>query len=378
MSDNNLEKNAKDLANIFKEAEAAEKNSKALIEEINKKSLEVKEFEVNRKYKQVQEAKSIQEKFNNLNINFKDPERIKKIIENNTRYLENARTKSMEFLNPDFDEVVPYQPGQLILVGARTGKGKTTTVANLAHRTVLQGLRGLVLSNEEKAADVYNRVTAIIKEKAYTNHRSISPEEAAMYNDFIQKLDHRLTVIDDDAVGTISGMSTLEVIKGYVNKAIEEGSFDVIMIDYYQKINTSAENPSLDMYQVQHKFADYLGDVIKNPAAPPIVLFVQLKPDDKDGIPFEERIEGRKIIVKPATCMLEAKPNYDQRCTDFICHKSRFSESNGKIIKVGFLKGKFVRYSAEWEDYVMKEKQREHLKKLEKAKLSQVKPSNGV
>lgn len=377
MSDQGLNKDAHVLANVFKDHEAKEREKKAIVEEINDKSLEIRKFEVENKYKKVSQAKNVRERFEKLNFNFQDKDRLANIIKSNTRYLENARKRSMQFLTADFKEVVPYQPGQLILVGARTGKGKSTTSANLAYRALNQGKKVLVLSNEEKAGDVYNRVTSLIKNKPYTLHSDMTEEDIKMYNEYIGILGQRMSVVDDDAVGDVGGMSIFEVVRNILVDAVSKKKCDVIIIDYYQKIDQSVDQPDLDVYKVQHKFASFIGDLIKDPDCPPIVLMCQLKPDDKDGKPFEERIEGRKIIVKPVTCMLEARPVYDAWKTEFLVHKTRFSEHNGKVISVGFLKGKYVPYTPEFIQFVEQEKMRIQQKKMDAQRLSSVKPTNG-
>lgn len=378
MSNNNVEQDTQALAAAFKAHEQAEAQNKQVLDEISKKSLEVKQFKVDQEYKRITEAKKIQSQFANLKIDFSSKERIKQIQASNAQYLENARKRSMVFLHKDFNNVVPYQPNQLILVGARTGRGKSTTSANLAHRAVLQGQRVLVLSNEEKAGDVYNRVTAMIKGRSYSNHSSLSEEEVKEYDEYIEKLSERLSVVDDEAVGDVSGMSVLEIMKGYLSSAVDQDLFDVIIIDYYQKVDTSLEHSKDSVYEVQHRFASFLGDLIKKTGCPPIVLMCQLKPDDKEGRPIEERIEGRRIIAKSATCILEAAPDYERHCTNFIVHKTRFSENNGKTIPVGFLKGRYVEYNTAFKESVVREKERIAREKLQKIAMSEIKPTNTV
>jgi HrpA-like RNA helicase len=64
--------------------------------------------------------------------------------------------KSMVFMNDRFRLVVPYFQKNLILIGADTGDGKSTTVANAIYSTITKinpatGKYGrvMVLSNEE-------------------------------------------------------------------------------------------------------------------------------------------------------------------------------------------------------------------------------------
>lgn len=344
------------------------------IANLNDKKLELEVYRTDQKYKQMEEAKNLQEEVSNLDFDLNDPDYVSNIIESNTRYLNAVRTKSMTFLNPDFKGVVPYMPNNLVIVGARTGRGKSTTCANLIYQAIMKGKRTLTLSNEEKANDVFNRVTSLIKGVAYTEHDKLTDEQVTELNEYIKMLSQRMMVIDDDTTKKVGGMGLLEMVRGYIDKAVEKKVYDVIIIDYYQKINQSADNPYLDMYQVQAKFADYLGDILKHPDCPAIVLMVQLKPDDKDGKPIEERIEGRKAIAKPATCILEAKPDYKRRCTEFIVHKSRWSENNGKSVPVGYMRGKYVKYDQEFQEYV----ERANSEEAQRRALRTVSPKNDM
>ena len=347
-------------------------DGKQEVEKLNDMKLKVESARVQKQYNKLQVEEEKRERLKNATAEFDKTSYIERLKHRNTQYLEGAKHTSMEFLNQDFKGVVPYQNNQLILVGGRSGKGKSTTCANLVYGALTKGKRVLVLSNEEQAADVYNRVTCIIKNRSYTNHDEFSVEDREMFNKYIELLSDRLKVIDDDYTGTTSGMSVVETMKTFIEQEVEKGSNDVIIIDYYQKINISIDNDGLSPYQVQESFADFLGDIIKKPNCPPIVLMVQLKPDDKEGRAIEDRVEGRKIIVKPATCILEASPDYQNRCTNFIVHKTRFSEHNGNAIPVGFSKGKYVLYDDNFKNYVRQER----IKEQDRSMLSNVKVGN--
>jgi replicative DNA helicase len=360
------------LIGLFSEIEEESGKKQKILSELNNKKLDIEIYRTEQKYKQMTDAKDLQEDVSNLDFELNDPEYIDGLIKSNTQYLNAVRTKSMTFLNSDFRGVVPYMPNQLVIVGARTGRGKSTTCANLIYQAIMKSKKTLTLSNEEKAPDVFNRVTSLIKGVAYTEHDRLTDEQVTELNEYIKILGQRMLVIDDDQTKKVGGMGIIEMVQGYINKAIESKQYDAIIIDYYQKINQSADNPMLGVYEVQAKFADYIGDVLKHPDCPAIVLMAQLKPDDKEGRPIEERIEGRKAIAKPATCILEAAPDYDRRCTTFTVHKSRWSENNGKGVDVGYMRGKYVKYDLEFKEYVEKAKMEETKQRA----LRNIKPKN--
>lgn len=369
---NNVEIQDDPIADLLENIEKEAEDKRAKVNELNDKKLEVELHRVKNQHSKMKEAMALKEEIENINIDLNNRDYVKKLQKENQDYLYNVKEKCMRFLNADFDGAVPYMPNNMILVGARTGRGKSTTCANLAYQALMSGKKVLNISNEERANDVYNRITALIREEAYTDHATWTKERIDTYTEYIEKLSQRMLVIDDGYIGKTGGASYLEVVIGLINKAVESEDFDVILIDYYQKINQSSENPQLGIYEVQNKFADYMGDILKDSRCPAIVVMAQLKPDDKEGKPMEERVEGRKSIMKPATGILEAAPDYNRHCTKFTIHKTRWSEFNDKEIDVGYVKGKYVKYDSSFKEYVEKLK----LEKQQKQLLSNVKPAN--
>lgn len=362
---------ASDMEDLFDEVQKEAEKKSQIIKELNDKKLEVEAFRTDKQYKKMQEALDLQKFVQNIDVSLNNSDDLDRVIESNTQYLNSVKHKSMTFLNESFHGVVPYMPNNLILVGARTGRGKSTTCANLSYQALMRGKKVLNISNEEKANDVYNRVTSLVKGEAYTDHANFSEEKVAEFNKYIKVLGQKMNVIDDEKVGKVGGASILEVVVSYIDAAVQAGVYDLILIDYYQKINISVENPNLSGYEVQAKFADYLGDILKHPNCPAIVLMAQLKPNKDEDDPIEERIEGRKIITKAPSCILEASPDYARRATKFKVHKSRWSEHNGAEIDVGFLRGKYVKYDRTFMQYVEQIKIEESQRKM----LANVKPS---
>jgi len=360
------------LLDLFDAVQQEQEVKKQVITELNDKKLEIEVHRTEQQYKKMKDALELKADLSDINIELNNQELVEHLVKVNTQYLNTVKTKAMAFLTDSFAGVVPYMPNNLILVGARTGRGKSTTCANLTYRALMQGKKVLNISNEEKAIDVYNRVTSLIDDEAYIDHANFSQEKIKHLNDRIRQLSQRLLVVDDDYVGKTGGASILEVLQGYITKAVETKTYDIILIDYYQKINISSENSALSQYEVQAKFADWIGDILKHPDCPAIVVMAQLKPDDKDGKPIEDRMEGRKLITKPATCILEAAPDYNRRCTRFIVHKTRWSENNGAEIDVGYVRGKYVKYDKEFQQYVEKVK----LEQANRKMMALVKPRN--
>lgn len=279
-------------------------------------------------------------------------EQVAKLQLDNNEYIEAAK-KCMNFINESFNGLVPFFRKNLILIGGKTGEGKSTAVANIIYSTIKQRdketgrrLRVLMITNEEAAPDVYNRVTALGKGWAYTNHNKFNSEQMKAFSNGIEALSRggTLTVIDDRHNGTEGLTTSIEGICSIFDKLMADKEFyDVIIIDYYQNIKSSKLNPKLNEYEVQRQFCSAL-DGYKNNYPAPIVLFAQVAPPDKQGTPFEIRIKGTKLIIDKSTHAMELVADRATYTTVFTVLKSRFTQAVGESLAVGFLKGLFVPY----------------------------------
>jgi hypothetical protein len=286
-----------------------------------------------------------------------DDRNIAELQKENTDYIESAKT-AMKFINETFNEVVPYFRKNLILIGGKTGEGKSTTVANIVWSTISQknpitgkGRRALVLTNEERSEDVYNRITCLINGWHYTNHNKFSKEQMETFNSNIKLLagGGRLTVIDNAYNGSNGMTTSIEGIKTIFDNLLRDKEYyDVVIIDYYQNVKYSKNDISLNEYDVQARLANLL-DTYKNLYPAPIVLMTQVKPseDPDDPSPMEFRIKGRKVITDPATMIMEMVADRQNLRTKWIVWKSRFTEAIGRDFYTGYNKGKFVLYGEE-------------------------------
>lgn len=291
------------------------------------------------------------------------PEQILKIQKDNDDYMEAAK-HAMLFINPIFNNVIPFFRKNFILIGARTGEGKSTAVANIAYQTMRRKnpatgklRRVLVLTNEERAEDFYNRITALSKGWHYTNHDKFTQEQRDTFREMIPILASggRLTVIDNNHNGSHGVTTTIEGIQTIFDNLIaNEEYYDVVLIDYYQNIISSQKYPNLSENECQARLSRMM-DKYKNEYPALIVMFAQITPPDKDDkIPFQHRIKGRKIIMDPATCAVEMIRNTKELYTLWKIHKSRFTEAIGNDVKTGYDRGMFVKYDTAFAEKVQK------------------------
>lgn len=355
---------------LKKLAESAEKEKKR--KEVADKELILKERRVNNELERIVKNDKELELAKSTSYGVITDEQISQIQKDSREYIEAARRR-MLFINNTFDGVIPYFRKNLILIGGKTGEGKSTTVANIVATTIKQTnvstgkrCKALVITNEEKTEDVYNRITCFAKGWHYVNHDKFTDEQIKIFENYIPILakDGWLKVIDDSHGSTpdapITGVTTsLEGIQGIFDGLIKDGvHYDVVIIDYYQNVNKSKKNPGLANWQVQEQLAALL-DQYKNIYPAPIVLMAQVSPPNEDNtVPFKVRIEGRKSILNVCTACVEMIADRENLRTEWFIHKSRFNESVGTSILTGYDKGRFVPYNPEFQNKVTLMKER--------------------
>lgn len=359
------------------EAKAALEKKK---QEVAEGELIIKERKVTNQLEEIRKNDREMEIANATNYGGMSDAQIAKTQRDNLDYMQAAKS-CMTFINKEFDNVIPFFRKNLILIGGKTGEGKSTTVANVVAATMKQKnlktgkrCRVLVLTNEEKTEDVYNRITCFSQGWSYTNHNKFTDHQINTFDKYIPILakDGWLTVIDDSFGSTdlepVSGVTTsLEGIQAIFDGLIRNGDYyDVVIIDYYQNIKSSKKNPYMNEWEVQAAVAAML-DQYKNIYPAPIVLMAQVSPPNEENtIPFKTRIEGRKVILNVATVCIEMVADRENLCTEWFIHKSRFNESVGTKFHTGYDKGQFVLYSDEFKIKVAAMKERAKANALDK------------
>lgn len=359
------------------------KQSKDFIEQRSKEYNEVAEYQklndyvwkdkVAREYKELIHRKKTKDVITNFQFN-RNEDRIKNFKEENTEYFK-AAAHSHVFLSDEFANAVSFWAKNLIVALASTADGKTTLGCNLAYRSISQAMRVCYITNEENPMDIMNRVAMMFKGKTYANHHKMPPDMVEYLNKAAGVLSPKLDIIHDSYNGASGQTTTIEGVSSILDSTLQSGNeYNLIIIDYYQNINSSTDNPTLDPYQVQERFSNYL-DNFKNQSKCPIVVVAQRKPrkkDPKQELDYKEAIEGRKVIANKATCVLEVRADKENLRTFFTIRKTRFSESQGKTICMGFKGGRYVTYDDAFRVDVINRKRIEEEREITKNIMSSI------
>lgn len=336
----------------------------------------VKNFRVEKAYEKIKEAQDEIEKFKKLDVTQTKDSYLEKMDREHDLMLESFKKKLPLVVN-SLTEKIPFSYPNVIFVGARTGSGKSTFAANVIHKLMKEGKRSLVISNEEMSLNVYNRIICLEKNwnlNAITRFSKDQHDELKRLRSVIYK-SGRVNVIDNDFPDFKNATTTLEGIKFILNNLKEkykktgQADYDAIIIDYYQKINESKDNPGSEGWSVLSKVSEFIDSFYKEYPAP-IMIMGQLKGDTEDGgSDFEYRIKGGKSIHVIATVSLELAPDKGRKCTNVICHKNRWGEDSDINIPLGWDRGRFVEYTPEFQLKISTQRNAEEEKRVIQAAL---------
>ncbi|MGE4130125.1 MAG: DnaB-like helicase C-terminal domain-containing protein [Bdellovibrionales bacterium] len=338
--------------NKFKDsiAEAAQYENRK--QAVQKMELDVRESKVQVdivKYKQQQEdiLKSDAERkaAQSLNVDQLKDAYFSDAMTDHQKYLESAKYR-LRCMLPCFDNTVPLFAKNLLLLGAKTGEGKSSTAAQIIYSVLNQNnpatgrpCRALVLTNEETMGEVYTRVAFQYKKWPYTRLDAISEGQRKEVLRFQNEMrdSKRLVVIDNSFPDIRQPTTSLEGLEHFLESLVRnKNDFDLIVIDYFQKISSSTAHRGASPTDVFTRVCDMLDDYRKRLNCP-IVIFAQLYPSNSDKTNFEDRIKGRKKILETATFAAEIEPDRDNYKTYFRIHKNRLVQGTvGTTVTVGF------------------------------------------
>ncbi|MGL5243882.1 MAG: replicative DNA helicase [Sarcina sp.] len=140
-----------------------------------------------------------------------------------------------------FDNYIQCMPGDLVIVCARPGAGKTAFTMNLVLNMAKQGKRGLFFSLEMSESSVINRIMSIVSKVELNKIKDIEKFDRLTDKE-LHKINEASIELDrvDSNLKISSGSITLDKIKSLCKAT--KGEFDYIAIDYLQLIRANGKD----------------------------------------------------------------------------------------------------------------------------------------
>lgn len=275
---------------------------------------------------------------------FGDKQSISQMFQDIKSY--NAMLKEkITFINPALSAAIPFTRENLYLICAYTGNGKSTIAANISYPLWKEGKKTLVISNEEPQQDVMYRIACLELGYNFNDYKKGTMPMAHQKDCCLlfPEISKYVKVID---VNYKEGLSTkIEGVKNAL-KAVKNADYSAVMIDYFQLIQYSVNDPSRSRYNVLNDLRIWLGQYIRSSNIP-VVMFAQLHSMAKrTNVELDSRIKECPGILEPSTVVLEVVPDFENKTTTFLIKKDRFGYQ-GMRVECGFNKGKYVELTAE-------------------------------
>lgn len=263
------------------------------------------------------------------------------VDERHTKYVEQRRARetandrAINFISPLFHPEFKVYPG-LMIIGAETGRSKSTTSANIVAQYVKECEKPcIIISNEERAEDIYNRIACINLKINFNKFRRGFLDRK--YNDIVAKeaerLIPRIEVVDGEGWDT----TCLEDVQAVFEYAATANA-GMIVLDYLQTV-AFCRKKDINPIWVSKHLGLYLKDYAKR-VDMPVIVFAQLKAKSEHvQQEFFERVQGDKTIVTHAHSAVEIIPDFDTGNTQFIVHKERFGSLTGQKISMRYNSG---------------------------------------
>jgi hypothetical protein len=314
----------------------------------------IEDVKIGKEFQRIAKEVEIKERSNNNGFDSISNRPMEDIVKENLSKLEKFNKQLKVFwINREISDIIPFIAGEITLLCAISGQGKTSTNAAATATVIENGGKVCVFSNEEDMFNFHMRLFSLWSQAFYFSDWAkkkitlTEKEVQSFYDQYSDRLAN-LTFISDNSV-TRHAENLIENLK----KVDQTGDYNLIVIDYLQAIKMS--NTSKDDALVVNHFAamlqDYVrGDTPSNKATTPILLLAQLRnigTDEKDR-KVKDRIEYSRTEVKnvAGTIVEVYRPIPNCPVSVFYVDKDRFGGSNSKVT-CEFKKGNFITINKE-------------------------------
>jgi len=137
---------------------------------------------------------------------------------------------------PDLNDLIyGFRPGDITVIGARPGVGKTVLLAQLGYHSARQGILTTFYAHEMDSVEVWRRLMCAETSVRNTdvNMKELSPEEKARCKDWLENKATRYLYISDRG-----GRTPAAVRSDLIRKTNKYGPVGLVVIDYLQLMNS--------------------------------------------------------------------------------------------------------------------------------------------
>ncbi len=260
------------------------------------------------------------------------------LYEDDRRLREEIRSGGIPFISKSFLPDLWIGQG-LIIVGAESGRAKSTTSANiLAGFLASSDKTAYILSNEEAADAVYERIACVVCKVNYLDMYRNKVDAKARYKVKECLYDYVLPRVELVIDGNFD-MRVLEDVISVLEAAAQNGA-GLAMLDFFQNVNSSREFPTLEKYQVLKKLGDYMS-VYGRKNKLPVVALAQLH-EQATSKEMGPRIKNDKEFFEKGFLCVEVIPDFKTVTTKFKVHKDRFFGHTTAEVECDFVGGRYV------------------------------------
>jgi replicative DNA helicase len=200
------------------------------------------------------------------------------VMEEMERFNDVHSGKRSRGLHPGFHSIEsiigPFQPGQLIVLGARPSVGKTALALNMADRIAHESTV-VFYSFEMSTNELVQRLVAANGRLNLTSIRAgaLSPDHILKYQETAELVSERKLLIDDDA-----GLSAM-AMKGRLRRLCALHDVKAVFVDYLQLMHLGGrtESRQLEVAEMSRTFK-----LMARELGVPIILLSQLRRPPKE------------------------------------------------------------------------------------------------
>jgi archaellum biogenesis ATPase FlaH len=194
----------------------------------------------------------------------------------------------LTFISPNLTKVVPLYGVNVILIAGKSGRGKSSVMANITEPIITNGGFVACISTEEKARSIALRTVCLQLGLNYNTRRHWLSDKLDVIKPALQNLfvESKLKIYDSYTYGKdLESGAKVKALEMTSREGIQMALIDieksarkpdVIMLDYITKVSTSTKNNKLQEWQVMTACCADVEEWSKRTGIPAII-FTQLE-----------------------------------------------------------------------------------------------------